>query len=190
MRLSNAKYSQVGPLPAHASHCYNACTRTIQPFRAFRFLPFGPQIAKNARPNASAVCRGVCDVIVRVWGTQKDAFDRFPGTGGVYSALGGGFADLPSAHLLRHHAATEVTGGSVGSPSSATALLKGPLGYTVLAMVNALIGIAALAEGVQDWFLGQTSRIVRVTADRCRVADGIGVARVIAVVLMLKLRKS
>jgi hypothetical protein len=112
------------------------------------------------------------------------------GTGGVYSAPGGGFADLPSAQLLRHRAATEVTGRSVGSPSSATALLKSPFGYTVLAMVNALIGIAAWTEGVQNWFVGQTSRIVRVTTDRLRVADGIGVARVIAVVVMLELRKS
>ena len=112
------------------------------------------------------------------------------GTGGVYSAPGGGFADLPSAQLLRHRAATEVTGRSVGSPSSATALLKSPFGYTVLAMVNALIGIAAWTQGVQNWFVGQTSRIVRVTTDRLRVADGIGVARVIAVVVMLEFRKS
>lgn len=63
-------------------------------------------------------------------------------------------------------------------------------------MVTALIGIAALAGGVQNWFLRQTSRSERamlIAAGLLLVypgPGGIGLAPVIAVVAMQKLRKS
>jgi TRAP-type uncharacterized transport system fused permease subunit len=83
-------------------------------------------------------------------------------------------------------------------PAGVVLLLKGSFGDTVLTVMTALIGIAALAGGVQNWFLGQTSRAEREMqiAAGLRlvypgpVADGIGLALAIAVVAMQKLRKS
>jgi TRAP transporter 4TM/12TM fusion protein len=83
-------------------------------------------------------------------------------------------------------------------PAGVGLLLKGSFGDTALTVVTALIGIAALAGGVQNWFLRQTSRTERAMLIAAGVllmypgpvADGIGVALVIAVVAMQKLRKS
>ena len=83
-------------------------------------------------------------------------------------------------------------------PAGVGLLLKGSFGDTVLTVATALIGIAALAGGVQNWFLRQTSRAERAMLIAAGlllvypgpVADGIGLALVIAVVAMQKLRKS
>ncbi|MBC8007206.1 MAG: TRAP transporter fused permease subunit [Prolixibacteraceae bacterium] len=83
-------------------------------------------------------------------------------------------------------------------PAGVGLLLKGTPGDTVLTVVTALIGIAALAGGVQNWFLRQTRRAERAMLIGAGlllvypgpVTDGIGLALVIAVVAMQRLRKS
>jgi len=82
-------------------------------------------------------------------------------------------------------------------PAGEGLLLKGSFGDTVLTVAAAQVGIAAMAGGVQDWFLGQTSRAERAVLMAAAlllvypgpVADGIGLALVVAVVAMRKLRK-
>jgi TRAP transporter 4TM/12TM fusion protein len=82
-------------------------------------------------------------------------------------------------------------------PAGVGLLLKGSPGDTVLTVVTALIGIAALAGGVQNWFLRQTSpteRVMLIAAGLLLVypgpvVDGIGLALVIAVIAMQKLGK-
>jgi hypothetical protein len=136
------------------------------PAALFNAFSFGLEIAQIVRPCTPAVCRDRRNVIVRMRRAQKNAFDRF------------------RRHWL--------------DPAGVGLLLKGLLGDTVLTVVTALIGIAALAGGVQNWFLRLTSRAERamlIAAGLPRVypgpvADGIGLALVIAVVAMQKRRRS
>ncbi|HEV8646377.1 MAG TPA: TRAP transporter fused permease subunit [Burkholderiales bacterium] len=82
-------------------------------------------------------------------------------------------------------------------PAGVGLLLKGSLGQTFVTVVSAVIGIAALAGGVQNWLLIQANRAERLMLIAAGlllvypgvVTDSAGLVLIVAVVLMQKLRR-
>ena len=83
-------------------------------------------------------------------------------------------------------------------PAGVGLLLKGPLLPTLVTVATAVIGIAALAGGVQNWLLRKAAPVERVALIGAglllvypgTVSDVAGLLAVAAVVLMQKLRKT
>ena len=83
-------------------------------------------------------------------------------------------------------------------PKGAGILLKGPLMDVVWTTITAFVGIAALAGGVEDWFLKKTTlyeRIMLIVAGLLLVYpialyDVIGFGLMALVIVLQKLRKS
>jgi TRAP transporter 4TM/12TM fusion protein len=81
-------------------------------------------------------------------------------------------------------------------PAGVGLLLKGSLAQTLVTVVSAVIGIAALAGGVQNWLLIQANRAERLMLIAAGlllvypgvVTDSAGLVLMVAVVLMQKLR--
>jgi len=86
--------------------------------------------------------------------------------------------------------------GFVLDPAGVGLLLKGSLAQTRVTVVSAVIGVAALAGGVQNWLLIQADRAERpmlIAAGLLLVYPGVvtdsaGLVLIVAVVLMQKLR--
>lgn len=81
-------------------------------------------------------------------------------------------------------------------PAGVGLLLKGSLAQTLVTVVSAVIGIAALAGGVQNWLLIEANRVERLMLIAAGlllvypgvVTDSVGLFLIVAVVLMQKLR--
>ena len=81
-------------------------------------------------------------------------------------------------------------------PAGVGLLLKGSLAQTLVTVVSVVIGIAALAGGVQNWLLIQANRAQRLMLIAAGlllvypgvVTDSAGLVLIVAVVLMQKLR--
>ena len=82
-------------------------------------------------------------------------------------------------------------------PAGAGLLLKDAPGPTLVTVATAVLGIAALAAGAQNWLLRQARHVERpmligaglLLAYPDFIADGLGLALAIAVVVMQKMRK-
>ncbi len=82
-------------------------------------------------------------------------------------------------------------------PAGAGLLLKDAPGPTLVTVATAVLGIAALAAGAQNWLLRQASHVERpmligaglLLAYPDFIADGLGLALAITVVVMQKMRK-
>lgn len=81
-------------------------------------------------------------------------------------------------------------------PAGVGLLLKGSLAQTLVTVVGAVIDIAGLAGGVQNWLLIQVNPAERLTLIAAGllpvypglVTDSVGLDQIFAVVLMQKLR--
>ncbi len=81
-------------------------------------------------------------------------------------------------------------------PAGVGLLLKGSLVQTLVTVVSSVIGIAALAGGVQNWLLIEANRVERLMLIAAGlllvypgvVTDSVGLVLIVAVVLMQKLR--
>jgi TRAP transporter 4TM/12TM fusion protein len=81
-------------------------------------------------------------------------------------------------------------------PAGVGLLLKGSLAQTLVTVVSAVIGIAALAGGVQNWLVIQANRAERLMLIAAGlllvypgvITDSVGLVLIVAVVLMQKLR--
>jgi TRAP-type uncharacterized transport system fused permease subunit len=98
---------------------------------------------------------------------------------------------LQLASLLQCRGPTQIA-----VPRLPLSAFKGSLAQTLITVVSAVIGIAALAGGVQNWLLIQANRAERpmlIAAGLLLVypgvvTDGAGLVLIVAVVLMQNLR--